>query len=110
MSFVYVVLADNDDVKVGWSSTPYARLSKIKRDYGQRRGFTSARLLAFVETPSFLDTELLAHHALREHWLEGEWFHVPAEAALDAVIEAAWLLEPTGRPVCVHRPFDRAAA
>lgn len=107
MSFVYVVLADNGDVKVGWSSTPFARLSKIKREYAGRRGFRQAQLVAFIQTERFVEVELVAHEILRPQAMEGEWFRVDPECAFEAVLLAASTIAPD-RPVCVHR-FDYAA-
>ena len=57
---VYVMAADNGEVKVGFSGTPRARLSKVKREYGDnyrlnvrvsRGGFVVAQAPAAAVAP-----------------------------------------------------------
>jgi hypothetical protein len=73
---VYVIVADNGDVKVGISGTPYARLSKVKRDYGPSRGFQDARLVGFVLTGYAYAIEHFAIRRLLPHATGGEWFRI----------------------------------
>src|SRR5687768_3759859 len=64
---VYVIRTDSGEVKVGFSGTPYARLSSIKREYGARRGFRDAQMVGFVSAPHFLVVESMAIHRLLPH-------------------------------------------
>lgn len=88
-AFVYVIEADNGDVKVGLSVSPYARLSQVKRDYRGARGFTDARLVGFVKSDAALEVEAMAHQALQRHVIPtaGEWYRVDP---LKALIEVLW--------------------
>ncbi len=88
---VYVVEADNGEIKVGVSRTPYERLSKIRRHYASRRGFRTATLYAFVETDVPMAVEWMAHRDLKPYWAGGEWFTRAPEAALRVVLEYAML-------------------
>lgn len=88
-AFVYVISADNGEVKVGSSGAPYARLSQVKREYAARRGFTSARLVGFVRTAWPMAVEAAAQHRLLAHVVGGEWFRVDPEMALQVVLEEA---------------------
>ncbi len=88
-AFVYVMAADNGEVKVGWSGTPYARLSKVRREYSARRGFRDIGLVGMVRTAAFVETEVMAHGRLEPFAVGGEWFRLDAEAALAIVLECA---------------------
>lgn len=95
-AYVYAIAADNGEVKVGFSSTPYARISKVKRDYGKRRGFASAWLIGYVETPFFLDVESDAIERLLPYATGGEWFRCDPQQAMQEIISAAedWSQHP----------------
>lgn len=112
-AFVYVIEADNGEVKVGLSGTPVARLSKIKREYGARRGFKEARLVGYVRTPDPLLVEWLAHRTLAEHVTGGEWFRVDPMLAIVTVLQEAMLVadgafvqSPTRRAFRAQRPVS----
>jgi len=92
-SCVYVIQADNFEIKVGVSDTPYARLSNIKKEYSNRRGFKRAYLVGFISSDFGLSVESLAHRMLNQYAVGGEWYRVHAFIALRAVIEAASLFE-----------------
>lgn len=93
-SCVYVIQANNGEIKVGLSSTPFARLSKIKKEYGARRQFNDAYLVAFVATSYGLLVESGAHNSLRQFAVGGEWYRVSALIALGVVSRIASSLEP----------------
>ena len=93
MSHVYDILADNGEVKVGVSGTPYARLSKIKREYGPRRGFLDAKLIGFVTTDAYLVVESHVHMALADHAVGGEWYRIDPGIAFRRVVVEATLLD-----------------
>ena len=107
MNFVYVIEADNGDVKVGMSGTPYARLSHVKREYGPRRGFKDARLVGFVRSRDALLVESAAHHHLLDFATGGEWFRVEPMKALVTVLLAALILDDGA---FVQRPTPRKAS
>lgn len=88
-AYVYVILTDSGEIKVGLSGTPYARLSKIKREYGERRGFKDAQLVGFVDTSYALLVESLVHRRIEAHATGGEWFRMDGEEALSIVLEEA---------------------
>ena len=96
---VYVMAADNGEVKVGFSGTPYARLSKVKREYGARRGFTGIRLVGTVWTHAALEVEAEVIRLLVGcGWaVGGEWFRCDPEQTLQAVIREAeaWQAHPS---------------
>lgn len=94
MSCVYVMAADNGEVKVGWSGTPYARLSKVRREYAARHGFERIALVGWVRTTAFLEVELLAIAELKPHASGGEWFRVDPEDALATVVRHAVSVDP----------------
>lgn len=96
---VYVVQADNGEVKVGLSGTPYARLSKVKKEYSHRRKFKNAYLVGFVPTDYGLYVESIAGRILEEYAVGGEWYEVNSLIALRAVITAASSFE---NDVVVH--------
>jgi hypothetical protein len=86
---VYVIHADNGEVKVGLSGGPYSRLYQVKKDYAHRRGFSDAYLVGFVTTDYGVIVESLAIDSLIENAVGGEWFKIHPLIALNAVIEAA---------------------
>ena len=89
---VYVVQADNGEVKIGVSGTPFARLSKIKKEYGARRNFRDAYVAAFVTTKFGFLVETAAQRSLERYAVGGEWYRVNLLLALRAICEAAWLV------------------
>lgn len=92
--FVYVIQADNGEVKVGLSGTPFARLSKIKREYGPRRGFKDAYFkLRHYPTRYGLLIESHAHDALEQFASGGEWYRVNSLFALGVVADVARLFQ-----------------
>ena len=92
-AFVYVVHANNGEIKVGLSVTPHERLSKIKKEYSHRRGFSEAYLVGFVSTRYGLSVERLAHGFLGQYAVGGEWYRVHPLIALRVVIKAAYLFQ-----------------
>ena len=100
-AFVYVMAADNGEVKIGWSSTPYARLSKVKAEYGPRRGFRDVRLVGFVPTPCFMQVESDTLRRLEAWATGGEWFRLDPREALRVVVAEALSWESR---VFLHQP------
>lgn len=91
MDCVYVVHADNGEVKIGFSGTPYARLSKIKREYRQRRGFNNAYLVGFVMLENAFELELFMHRKLERYACGGEWYNISPLLAFGWLIDYAYL-------------------
>ena len=87
-SFVYVIKAPNDRVKIGVTKNPSARLKALQT------GSHAPLRFAFIGcTPGEgYDIEQAAHNVLATYRLAGEWFDVPAEMAIAAVISCAWKL------------------
>lgn len=85
-AYIYVIEVDSGEVKVGLSGTPYARMSKIKREYGPSRGFTRARLCAFVGSADAMLIEGLVHRALKDHASGGEWYRLAPGRAIASVV------------------------
>lgn len=101
MTVLYVMAANNGEVKVGYSGAPFARLSAVKKAYAGVRGFTALQLFAFVPSADPILDELAAIRALVPLATGGEWFRCSPEHALQAVVDAVW----TGAgPVEVIRP------
>jgi hypothetical protein len=90
---VYVIQADNGEVKLGLSGTPFARLSKVRKEYGPRRQFGDAYLVGFVTTRFGLFVESSAHSELKRFAVGGEWYRVSSLLALGVVAQIAGLLE-----------------
>lgn len=101
MDVVYVMEADNGEVKVGVSGTPYARLSKVKAYYGPRRGFDHVRIVGMVPCPHPLAVEWGAAQELEPHAVGGEWYRLDAMQALVAVLWAALAFDEAA---CVRWP------
>lgn len=88
MGSVYVIEADNGEVKVGIASAPLSRLTTIVREYGPRRGFRTARVAAYFDCDDPPVIEVWAHRLLRDRWVDGEWFRAPVMESVHAVISA----------------------
>lgn len=86
---VYVIAADNGEVKVGYSYAPIWRFTTIRREYAKKRGFTNARLVGWIEASHADALEALAHRHFREegHWISGEWFALDPDATLEKLAE-----------------------
>src|SRR5215469_10025054 len=87
-SFVYVIKAPNDRVKIGVTKNPSARLAALQTGSHTRLRF------AFIGCTAGegYDIEGAAHNVLTAYRLEGEWFDVPVEMAIAAVTSCAWKL------------------
>jgi len=90
---VYIIQADNGEIKVGLSGTPYARLSKVKKEYSKRRGFADAYLVGFITTDYGLEIESFSHKFLEQYAVGGEWYKVNSLFAMRAVLDAASIFE-----------------
>lgn len=88
-SCVYVIQADNEEIKVGLSGTPFARLSKVKAEYGDRRRFTSAYLVGYAVTKFGLAVESHVHRELEQYAVGGEWYRINSLYALGVVTQVA---------------------
>ena len=66
--YVYFVTSDkNEQVKIGYSKNPWARLSELRRSYG-----SELSVVATIKTED--KSEVSIHQALDDFRLEGEWF------------------------------------
>ena len=101
MDSVYVIHADNGEVKIGFSGTPFARLSKIKREYGQRRKFKNAYLVGFVTLDNAFELELLVHRELERYACGGEWYNISPLLAFGKLIDCAHMFSPDPRVTTV---------
>lgn len=94
MTCVFVILADNGEVKIGFSDTPYARLSKIKREFAARNGFKEAKLVGFVETYAAQYVESRIFRSLESYLIEGSnWYQIDPEVMLAFILEEAKLVD-----------------
>jgi hypothetical protein len=89
-AYLYVMAADNGEVKVGYSGSPFARLSAVKAAYAERRGFKNLSLFAYVQSAAPILDELLVIRRLLPLATGGEWFRCTPEHALRIVIETVW--------------------
>lgn len=82
---LYVMGGDEGPLKIGRALRPKSRLHSVQT--GSPR---LIRLLFEAQAPDGLDAEAeaLAHMALRESWVSGEWFAVPLDTARSAINEA----------------------
>lgn len=99
-SFVYVVRGDHNMVKIGVTTNPRARLAQL------RTGSAFPIEYAFIGiTPGTgYDIEGAAHAVLDKYRCAGEWFDLPPEIAVSAVMGAAGKL---GQPM---RAIDLSTA
>lgn len=89
---VYIVQADNGQVKVGITGSGVAaRLSKIKQDYGPRRGFNDAFVVCHTDTwnPDWFETHLIEFHL--EQAVGGEWLDCSSLVLLQTFLMLAKL-------------------
>lgn len=101
---VYVIAADNGEVKIGYAMAPVSRFVTIRREYARKRGFTDARLVGWVEASQADVLEVMAHRHFWPRWISGEWFTLDPEATLTEIGElwdrvAAIYGEPSCRVV-----------
>lgn len=99
---VYVIAADNGEVKIGYAMAPATRFVTVRREYAAKRGFSDARLVGWIEASAADVLEVIAHRHFRPQWVSGEWFNVDPEAALDQ-IAALWdrvAVQFYGEPPC----------
>lgn len=94
---VYVIGSHDGPQKIGISRSPGKRLLDLVGGSGR-----DLRLHLFVVGSEIRSkkVEQRAHEILAKHRLEGEWFHVSADAAIRAVLDALWAERPAPlRPV-----------
>jgi len=93
--YVYVISGDHGRVKIGFTDRPLQRLRELQT------GSPFALQFVFVgEVNGVADSvEAMAHHTLRDARENGEWFIAPKEAAIAAVMGAAYHLGHAIRPV-----------
>ena len=108
---VYVIAADNGEVKIGYARAPVSRFVTIQREYGPKRGFLTARLVGYVEAVRADALEALAHRQFWGTWVGGEWFQIDPDAALDR-IERLWaeLAGEYALPACRSFRFSDQAS
>lgn len=101
---VYVIAADNGEVKIGYAMAPASRFTVIRREYAAKRGFTDARLVGWVECSHADVLEVLAHRHYRSRWISGEWFDLEPDATLREIGEL-WerVAAVYGEPSCKVR-------
>ncbi len=90
---VYVIQADNGEVKVGLSGTPFARLSKVKKEYGLRRHFSNAYLVGYAVTRYGFAVESYVHRELEQYAVGGEWYRMNSLSALGVVAQVAKIFD-----------------
>ena len=103
LASVYIVQADNGEVKVGITgSTPDARLSKIKRDYAERRRFKDAFVVCWVDTwnPTWFEQHLIEFHV--DNAVGGEWLRCSSLVMLQTFVMLAKLYGVG--PICMQGP------
>lgn len=93
--YVYVIKGDHDRVKIGMTDRPMKRLAELQT------GNPFALRFAFVGEVDNVasDIEVYAHDKLDAHRESGEWFNVPVEAAIAAVMGSAYHLGHAITPV-----------
>lgn len=89
MSYVYIIQADNGEVKIGVSDAPFHRLNQVKREYGPRRGFRDAYLVGCLRTSRPVTVEATVLDLLDPYSVGGEWFRVSSLYALRALLFSA---------------------
>jgi Meiotically up-regulated gene 113 len=98
-TYVYVISGDHGRQKIGVTHDPRRRISELQT------GSPFPLRFAFVgQTDGFgYDIEGEVHFTLHQHRQSGEWFTVPPEVAIAAVMGAAYRLGHAMRPVDPER-------
>jgi hypothetical protein len=98
-TYVYVIGGDHGRQKIGVSDDPRRRISELQT------GSPFPLRFAFVgQTDGFgYDIEGEVHYMLHQHRQSGEWFTVPPEVAIAAVMGAAYRMGHAIRPVDVDQ-------
>lgn len=98
---VYVIAADNREVKIGYAMAPASRFTTIRREYAPKRGFTDARLVGWIECSHADVLEAYAQRHYRRSWISGEWFALDPERTLAEIGELWGMLAAVyGEPQC----------
>lgn len=108
---VYVIAADNGEVKIGYAMCPASRFVTVRREYAPKRGFSDARLVGYIEAERADALEVLAHRYFHDQWISGEWFAIDPECALDEIqVLWGWLADEYGLPPCKSYRFSELAS
>jgi hypothetical protein len=94
--FVYVISGDHGRQKIGVSNNPKARLRELQTGSPFPLAF---EFVGLAEDGTAYAIEAEAHFLLNEHRQTGEWFTVPPEMAIAAVMGAARRIGRSLKPV-----------
>lgn len=89
-SFLYVIVDERGEVKVGFSVDVEKRRRELQ--VGRARPLSIYAREA-VDCMFPREAEALAHETLKAHRIRGEWFKCHPEVALAAIRKAAWEAE-----------------
>lgn len=106
MNYVYVACRPDGAHKIGLSCEPAKRMSTL--DYRlSYRGMSGVRLIWSLERPNNDGSrvECSAQNLLKERSLDGEWFSVDADKAINAVVCAASFIDAGGHDPVSFRSF-----
>lgn len=95
-TFVYVVSGDHGRQKIGCSDNPRQRIKELQTGSPFPLKF---EFIGEAENGSGGQIEVEAHFMLAQHRAEGEWFVVPSDVAVTAVMAAAHRLGYRCKPV-----------
>jgi hypothetical protein len=104
-TFVYVISGDHGRQKIGVSDDPRQRIRDLQTGSPFKLKF---EFIGQTDGTGF-DIEGEAHFLLHAHRAEGEWFVVPPEVAITAVMASARRLNHTIRPVDIDNMPGLAA-
>jgi hypothetical protein len=99
-AFVYVISGDHGRQKIGSSDNPQQRIKDLQTGSPYPLKF---EFIGETENQSAGGIEVEAHFMLNQHRAEGEWFVVPSDVAITAVMAAAHRLGYRCKPVDVDQ-------
>lgn len=95
-TFIYVISGDHGRQKIGITDDPSARIKSLRTGSPYALKF---EFLGETENNTAGPIEVEAHFMLNQHRAEGEWFVVPPDVAVTAVMAAAHRLGYRVKPV-----------
>jgi Meiotically up-regulated gene 113 len=95
-TFIYVISGDHGRQKIGITDSPRARIKNLQTGSAYPLKF---EFLGETDDNAAGSIEVEAHFTLSQHRVSGEWFVVPPDVAVTAVMAAAHRLGYRLRPV-----------
>ncbi len=99
-AFVYVISGDHGRQKIGSSDNPRQRIKDLQTGSPYPLKF---EFIGETENQNAGAIEVESHFMLNQHRAEGEWFVVPSDVAITAVMAAAHRLGYRCKPIDIDQ-------